>query len=170
MTIPTIIAIDPGAISGAMAFWYEFPTVSDLPVVNGQLDAAELGRTVREMGVQQAVVERVGAMPKQGVASTFKFGFAAGAIYGVLAAMEVPVTYVTPAVWKKHFKLIGKDKEAGRALAIQRHPMVNGLNLKKHHGRADALLILDWFMETHHSNRFPPLFNYQRNPENHDRD
>lgn len=145
---PAVVAIDPGAVSGAMALdCDDLITVADLPVANGQLDAATLGRTLRAARVRVAVVERVGAMPKQGVASTFKFGFACGAIYGVLAALEIPIYYVTPQTWKKHFSLIGKDKEAGRALAIQRHPAVWGLQLKKHQGRAEALLMLDWFRD-----------------------
>jgi crossover junction endodeoxyribonuclease RuvC len=144
-----IIAIDPGAISGAYALYHPATgfSVGDLPVVNGQIDAAELTRLVGEDWVTHAVVERVSAMPKQGVSSTFKFGFAAGVIFGVLAAENIPIRYVTPREWKKYFKL-NSEKEAARALAIQRHPEVSGLQLKKYHGRAEALLMLDWYKET----------------------
>src|SRR6476659_4884628 len=111
---PVILAVDPGAVSGALAL--RTPdgnfVVGDLPVVNGQMDAAAFARIVRDMKVRVAVVERVGAMPKQGVASTFKFGFACGAISGVLAASMVPIYYVVPAVWKRHFKLLSQPKEA----------------------------------------------------------
>lgn len=145
-----ILAVDPGAISGAVALYTLEGNlvVGDLAVVNGQMDPASFSRVVRDMKVKTAVVEHVGAMPKQGVSSTFKFGFAAGAIYGVLAACGVPTHYVTPSVWKRHHGLLGKDKEASRALAIKLHPGVDGLHLKKHQGRAEALLILDWFRNT----------------------
>ena len=94
-----LIAIDPGAISGAYALRFAGEiAVRDLPVVNGQLDAAAFSRVVKDSNVAQAVVEQVGAMPKQGVASTFKFGFAAGIIRGVLAANGVPIHYVCPPV------------------------------------------------------------------------
>lgn len=144
-----IIAIDPGAVSGALALHVLGGfAVRDLPTVGGQVDVAQLSRLLDDMGVGVAVVERVGAMPKQGIASTFKFGFACGALHGVLAARGLPVHYVTPQVWKKFHGLRGTDKEASRALAIRLHPTVRGLELKKHHGRAEALLMLDWYIAT----------------------
>jgi crossover junction endodeoxyribonuclease RuvC len=121
--------------------------VGDLAVAHGQLDAASLSRLVRDSRVAMAIVEHVGAMPKQGVASTFKFGQATGIIQGVLAANGVPLHYVRPTVWKKHFGLAGKDKEAARALAIRLYPDVTGLDRKKDHGRAEALLMLEWYLE-----------------------
>jgi hypothetical protein len=49
-------------------------TAEDLPVVAGQVDAVSLANRLNEMKPLAAFVERVGAMPKQGVTSTFKFG------------------------------------------------------------------------------------------------
>jgi len=145
-----VLAIDPGAISGAYAYFDSHctPIVGDLPVVDGQLDGAHFDHMVRQWKPDAAVVERVASMPKQGVASTFKFGMAVGIIHGVLFCHRLPLHLVTPGVWKKHFKLSGTDKEAARALAIRLYPAVQGLHLKKHHGRADALLIGDWFLDT----------------------
>jgi crossover junction endodeoxyribonuclease RuvC len=60
-----------------------------------------------------AVVEKVGAMPKQGVSSTFKFGAAYGSILGILAALKIRTILVSPTVWKGHFAL-GADKEKAR--------------------------------------------------------
>jgi Holliday junction resolvasome RuvABC endonuclease subunit len=143
----TLIAIDPGAISGAYAvFNGESVWVGDLDVVDGQLDASSLARRVTTCGATVAVVERVGAMPKQGVASTFKFGVAVGIIHGVLAGAGTPLHLVTPQVWKKYHGLRGSDGEEARALAIRLFPAVEGLHLKKHHNRADALLIGAWFL------------------------
>ena len=104
MSSGALIAIDPGAVSGACAVrFHDGETwVGDLAVVNGQLDAAALSRMTKDMRVATAVVEQVGAMPKQGVASTWKFGFACGVINGVLISNGVPVHYVTPPVWKRH--------------------------------------------------------------------
>jgi Holliday junction resolvasome RuvABC endonuclease subunit len=145
----TIMGIDPGAVSGAYAIYSSSGRVwvDDLAAVNGQLDGAALARVVGNAQVSVAVVEKVGAMPKQGVASTWKFGFACGIIQGVLMATGVPVHYVAPTVWKKHWGLTGKDKDASRALAIMRYPKLAGLSLKRHHGRADALLMLEWYRE-----------------------
>jgi hypothetical protein len=142
------MAIDPGAISGAFALFLTSGEVvlGDLPMVDKQLDAANLTRLVRSSNVGVAVVERVGAMPKQGVASTFKFGFACGLIRGVLAACEVPMVYVAPQVWKKYHGLHGPDKELSRALALRLYPGVLGLERKKDQGRAEALLMGLWYL------------------------
>jgi hypothetical protein len=143
-----IIAIDPGAVSGAYAYFDDDgpPVVGDLPVADGQLDGAFLGQMVRGMDPDAAIVERVASMPKQGVVSTFKFGMAVGIIHGVLLSNGVPLHLVTPGTWKRHFKLTGTDKDAARALAIRLYPAVQGLHRKKDQGRADALLIGDWFL------------------------
>ena len=47
---------------------------------------------LREARVNQVVIEQVSAMPKQGVASTFRFGYACGAIYGAVVALGLPGT------------------------------------------------------------------------------
>jgi hypothetical protein len=86
-------------------------------------------------------------MPLQGVASTFKFGMAVGIIHGVVLGHGVPLHLVTPGTWKRHFKLTGTDKDAARGLAIRLHPTMGGLHLKKHQGRADALLMGRYFLE-----------------------
>ena len=142
-----LIAIDPGSVSGAYALFLNDGkiVVSDLAVVDSQLDAAALYRLVHDMGVRVAVVEKVGAMPLQGVTSTFNFGYACGAIYGVIAACGIELNYVVPRKWKSSYGL-GKDKEQSRALAIRLYPTVVGLDLKRHHGRAEALLLGRWFL------------------------
>lgn len=141
-----LLAIDPGSVSGAVAlFDGETTEVADLDVVDKNVDAAALARAVRSFKPDMAVIELVHAMPKQGVVSTFKFGFSAGVVHGVLAGAGVPMTLAPPHVWKKALGLTGKDKEAARALAIRLYPQVEGLHLKKHQNRAEALLIGHWF-------------------------
>ena len=70
-----------------------------------------------------------------------------GLIRGVLAGAGVPIISVTPAKWKKHFSL-NNDAEKSRALAIRRFPGMDTLARKKDHGRAEALLIALWKLET----------------------
>ena len=146
---PILMSIDPGAISGAYALFVDGvpPLVGDLPVADGQVDAAELARMIREVQPAAALVEFVRSMPKQGVASTFKFGMALGLIHGAILANGVPLHQVVPGTWKRHFKLTGTDKDAARALAIRLYPSVAGLHRKKDQGRADALLMGRWFLE-----------------------
>jgi crossover junction endodeoxyribonuclease RuvC len=87
-----------------------------------------------------AYLEDVHAMPGQGVSGMFNFGMSFGVVQGVLAALEIPVVMVSPGYWKKRAKLTGKEKQAARGLAQQLYPYID-LSLKKHIGRADALLI-----------------------------
>ena len=139
-----ILGIDPG-LSGAIAFL--FPSAlnrvlaEEMPVVNGEVDAVTLADRIRQMSPTFAIVERVHNMPRDGGSSSFKFGDSCGAVRGVLGALVVPFYRVTPPVWKKHFNLPA-DKEAARALALQRFP-VTGFHFarKKDHGRAEAALI-----------------------------
>jgi crossover junction endodeoxyribonuclease RuvC len=81
-------------------------------------------------------------MPKQGASSGFKYGRATGALEGVLACCEIPMTIVEPSVWKKFHQLRGGDKEAARQRALQLFPAAHALLArKKDHGRGEASLI-----------------------------
>lgn len=75
-----------------------------------------------------AAVEKVGAMPGQGVTSMFNFGKSAGYIEGVLSGLGIPYQLVPPAKWKKEFSLIGKDKKASIATC---HKLFPDLDLKR---------------------------------------
>ena len=86
-------------------------------------------------------------MPKQGVSSTFKFGKAYGVVIGVVAALKIPVHFVAPSVWKRHFGL-SADKEEARARALQYWPERAELFArKKDHGRAEAALLARYAAE-----------------------
>jgi len=141
------LGIDPG-LSGAIALIRngEFTEVWDMPTMargtgnKQQVNAAEIGKLLRECPPCPAYIEQVGAMPGQGVSSMFNFGKATGACLGALAALQFPVTTVTPVRWKRAFDLIGKDKDMARTVAQQLMPAAP-LARKKDCGRADALLI-----------------------------
>ena len=142
-----VIGIDPG-LSGAIALIRdgEYAEVWDMPTMGRgsgnkqQINAAEVGKILRECPPCMAWIEQVGAMPGQGVSSMFNFGKAAGAALGALGALQFPVSEVTPVKWKREFGLIGKEKDMARTAAQQIMPSAP-LSLKKHCGRADALLI-----------------------------
>jgi len=90
-------------------------------------------------------LEAVHSMPKQGVASTFTFGKGYGIWIGIIAAVGLRVTFVTPQSWKKMIMEGIHDKDAARLRAQQLYPaMMPQLKLKKHIGRADALLIMHY--------------------------
>lgn len=139
-----VVGFDTG-LSGALAFSSvsapDRISVEDMPVAAGAVDAANLAARIRQMAPDLAVVERVNAMPGQGVGSTFKFGASYGAVLGVLAACGVPTQLVTPSVWKRHFKL-SADKEQSRALALRLFPAcAQHFSRKCDHNRAEAALI-----------------------------
>ena len=145
-----VLGVDQG-VSGAAALLDTNGAalfVDDLPVVNRQVNAGEWRRIVERLTPDIAVVELVHSMPKQGVASTFRFGMACGLVRGVLLGAGVPIIDVAPTVWKKHFRLVGSDGELSRALACRRFPTLPGLARKKDHNRAEALLIALWKLET----------------------
>jgi crossover junction endodeoxyribonuclease RuvC len=148
-----IFAIDPG-INGAWAVlnWTgEHMGCGELPRFEKALNAVELSNLFDGYAPEQAIIERVGAMPKQGVTSTFNFGVSYGMCRGVVAATGTPLTLVSPGRWKKHFGLIGKPKDASRQLATELFPSASShLSLKKHVGRADALLLARYGFEMKH--------------------
>jgi hypothetical protein len=148
MPLP-IAAFDPG-LSGALAILGDFDEVHlhDLPQANSELDPSALARLLRAAAPRRAVIELVHSMPKQGVASTFKFGRSYWTILGVLGALSIPTVRVRPQTWKHHFGLLRQPKDASRALALRLYPDLQGLHLKKHHGRADALLLARFLLES----------------------
>lgn len=126
--------------------------VEDMPIVEiqrgksvkRQVSAQALVGIIKDMQPTHAAVEKVASMPNQGVASMFAFGRSAGVIEGVLAALEVPVSYVQPAVWARTMNK-GYGKDASRHRAMELHPdKQEWFKLVKHDGRAEAVLIAMW--------------------------
>ena len=154
-----IIGIDPG-INGAICFFKkgEVLDVIDMPTmaegkknkrqVNGQQIFNEFSKRIELYSKDniKVVVEKVSAMPGQGVTSMFNFGQSFGVIKGVCAAMQLPIFFVTPAKWKKYFDLINTQKDASRTKAIEIFPKISQiLSKKKDSNKADAILIASFF-------------------------
>ena len=150
------VSIDPG-LSGAIGFLDsgEFLAVEDTPTilkgsgsVKYEVDAAGVRNLINStLGGRPfiAVIERVNAMPGQGVSSVFSLGDSFGSSRAVLNLTASSLVYVAPRTWKKYFGL-NSDKEAARALAIKIFPNAP-LNLKKYADRAEALLMARWLHE-----------------------
>lgn len=153
-----IMGIDPG-LDGALVLLARdgdrIHLLADMPTTTGgqgkrAVDAALLADVVKEaMTASQdagerleAMVEKVGARPGQGVSSMFAFGQGFGTLLGVLGALGVRVRLVTPASWKREAKLIGQEKDAARQLALRLWPeRSSDFARKADVGRADAALI-----------------------------
>ena len=140
-----ILGIEAGKY-GAVAWVTEgghLIEVRDLPFAKEGLLCGVLAEWVSGRGRRptHAYLERVGARPGAGVTGMFNFGRGYGQIEGVLAAVGIPVTLVTPSKWKGDMRL-SADKAASRARAAQLWPGLAGVFARvKDDGRAEAALI-----------------------------
>ena len=137
-----IIGIDPG-LSGAIAILennrvldvFEMPVMAEGKKNKRQLNSAQLVKLLKNNISKNedvsVVVEQVNAMPGQGVTSMFNFGQTFGAIKGVCAALELPIFFVRPSKWKKHFELINSSKDSSRTKAIEMYPSLSNNLAKK---------------------------------------
>jgi crossover junction endodeoxyribonuclease RuvC len=155
-----IIGIDPG-LSGAIAILeknivknlFDMPVMSEGKKNKRQLNSAQLVKiikdNIRNNEEVNVVVEQVNAMPGQGVTSMFNFGQTFGAIKGVCAALNLPIFFVRPSKWKKHFELINSSKDASRTKTIEMYPSLSDqLSKKKDVNKSDAILIARYYNET----------------------
>ena len=150
------IGIDPG-LDGAIAVkGKDFFDIYDTPtftVVNGKkkkrhCDAVGMAEILKTYPAEDChiALEKIHSMPGQGVASMFSMGEGFGIWKGLIAMGGFKLTLVTPQSWKKSMMHgMGKEKDAARVRAIELFPhLYEQLKLKKHHGRADALLIAEF--------------------------
>ena len=156
-----IIGIDPG-LSGGIAILddlkiydiFDMPIMSEGKKNKNQLNSAQLVNILNKHVLKKentfVIVEQVSAMPGQGVTSMFNFGQTFGAIKGICAALGLPIFYVRPAKWKKHFELINSSKDASRTKVIEMYPSISSrLTKKKDVNKADAILIARYFRDCH---------------------
>jgi len=112
-----------------------------------QIAASTLAGIFTQHDPRHVIVEKVSAMPGQGVTSMFSFGRSLGIIEGIVAAYDIPVTYVTPGVWTKGIGR-GAGKDASRARACELYPShQKSFARVKDDGRADAVLIGAWYLK-----------------------
>ena len=158
-----IIGIDPG-ISGSICFFEEGKIVDviEMPImIDGkknkkQVNGAQIYNEISERIFTKkkenirVVIEQVSAMPGQGVTSMFNFGQSFGILKGICSAMQLPLYFVRPAKWKKHYNLINSQKDASRTRAIEIFPYFSSqLSKKKDSNKAEAILIASFYYETH---------------------
>ena len=147
------VGIDPG-LTGAVAI---IDPDTKAGVVDMPDNPQELWKIIENASKYpcRCALEKVSAMPKQGVSSTFSFGVGYGMIQGMLWAAKIPFVFVTPRKWQAVVfdsairKRLPKDQSLD--LARRLWPTLD-LSKKKHHGRADALLIAQWLQRTYPTN------------------
>jgi len=155
-----IFGIDPG-ISGAISILenkkiievYDMPTMIDGKKNKKQVNGSQVANIFKEKidanKEISVVVEHVNAMPGQGVTSMFNFGQSFGVIKGICSALSLPIHFIRPTKWKKHFNLINTNKDASRTKVIEIYPEISSkLSRKKDANKADAILIARYFNDT----------------------
>lgn len=149
-----IVGIDPGregavvriSTSGAASWLLPY---DDAGLSGRQL--AELLQTKVESG-DLVVLERAQSMPKQGIASAFRYGRDYGVILGVLDAIGASYQTVAPGVW--HRAVVGGSgadpKARARAVVEARLPWLElrpGKRRKAHEGIVDAACLALYGLE-----------------------
>ena len=157
-----VIGIDPG-ISGSICFFKDGKVVDIIEMpnmaegkknkrqVNGAQIYNEISSRIKNFSKEdiKVVIEQVSAMPGQGVTSMFNFGQSFGVLKGICAALKLPVHFIRPVKWKKHFNLINTEKDASRTKVIEVFPYISSkISKKKDANKADAILIARFFHET----------------------
>ena len=139
------VGFDPG-LSGGIAFYSETGTLAThkMPVLKaGTKKVIDLGRIKDLLNEYPAdhltgIIERVNAMPGQGVTSMFTFGEGFGMVKGLLTGMGIAYELVLPQRWQKQIlNGIPADlkKQRGVLFCSQRFPRLKNLS----DGEADAL-------------------------------
>jgi crossover junction endodeoxyribonuclease RuvC len=146
-----IVGIDPG-LTGGLAILGE-PGGRDCRL-QPMPDTGEVFKELefcKEMGPTHVYVEKAQSFPGQGIASAFNYGRHFGELLGILTALRIPHTLVSPRTWTKviHAGTKGADPKVRTLEAVRR--LFPGVNLqgsanskKPHEGIVDALAIAEY--------------------------
>lgn len=110
-----VIGVDPGGSSGAIVIIQD--GILRILGMNGkteyEIKEFIYGAILRkQMGSRiLGAIERVNAMPDQGVVSSFKFGQNYGFVRGCLVSHDIPFLDVPPKEWQKLYSMTKKKEE-----------------------------------------------------------
>lgn len=132
-----VLGIDPGE-SGGISVLADGQPAQVWKMPPTERDVFELMEDVVESyDPGHAYIEKVHSMPRQGVASSFKFGMGYGGLRMALLAAGIPFSTVIPARWQRTMQCLSRgEKNVTKARAQEIFP-----SLKITHAIADALLI-----------------------------
>lgn len=152
-----VIGVDPGAKGGMAAVTYimdtAYPDTVEKVVRVIPFNENDYIRMMLDNSLRSNIfyIEKVNAMPNQGVTSMFNFGKNFGWIIGAAEATGYGVHYVRPQEWKKYFGLIGTDKQASIAKCKELYPDVDLKRTERcktdSDGMAEAILIATYGVE-----------------------
>ena len=133
------MGVDPG-YSGAVAILCGEGKVVDIIRLDSTEHDVATAVAALSRYIRMAYLEKVHAMPRQGVSSTFKFGTSYGFCRALLVCHAIPFVEVTPAKWQGDMGCRSKgDKNVTKAAAQRLFP-----SQKVTHRNADALLIAEY--------------------------
>ncbi len=146
------LGVDPGK-HGAIAAVNKRQVleVHDFPLDGKQADLEALAKIITSLGIKykylDAVIEDVGTFSHDGRRGAFSFGENKGFWRLGLAMIGLEPSLVTPAQWKKC--IIGRVHDTDKSLSIKTAKLlfpnsVEWLRLKKHDGRAEAILLAEY--------------------------
>jgi crossover junction endodeoxyribonuclease RuvC len=152
------IGIDPGKTGGYSVFNDVGDCIASgaLPIVGDELDILSLLAVLKShaIGRVSVAIEKVGAMPGQGVSSMFKFGKTTGMLIGAIMAMGWSLNSPVPVKWQK--ETCGQthgDKDVTASWVMRMFPNVQIVPprcRKYHEGIVDAVGIGYWLWKTNH--------------------
>ena len=141
---PVYLGIDPGASGAIAALEIGGEVVSLIKNSETPADVAAWLREQVENKRAYAFLEKVHAMPKQGVTSAFSFGRSLGVIEGLICSLQAPLAFVSPAKWKRAMR-VSWEKDSARDAVTRMFPHVAPLvSRAMDHNRAEAALIAEW--------------------------
>lgn len=117
----------------------------DMPVVTidskPYLDGQEIMAILKAHDIRKCYIEEGQTMPKQGIASAFRYGKGCGILEGICIGCNIPYELIKPAIWKK-VMMNGMKKGKGDSI-VKVKQLYPGFRLprKKDHGKADSILI-----------------------------
>ena len=151
-----ILGIDPGSSGGLalvennlnalpnIVLALRMPTIT----IYGKkiIDTKKIARELKNYEIDISIIEKVHAMPRQGVTSSFQFGRNFGGIETLSYLFSKRVDYVAPAIWKKSLGL-GPTKKESLDLARLKFGDLDIWNVKSNDGIAEAALLTLYWIE-----------------------
>jgi hypothetical protein len=151
-----VVGIDPGVTGGlAVLDGGLLIATCRMPVADSRCSGSILSDLLTGFQPDVVVVEKTQPMPKNGSIASYSLGLNTGIIFGVVETLRHPLVKIRPVDWKRANGLIGKDKNASRALAMELWPdQREQFRLAKDDGKAEAALIARahvylWIKEQH---------------------
>ena len=145
------IGIDTGKNGGICIISGTNMTAMKCPLtVHGM---ADIIRDIKEIEHNIPIIcciEKNHSMPKQGVKSTWTFGYNSGAWEGILCSFNIPYILTPPLKWMRHYSVPKLDRSARK-----KYLKNEAVKLYPHHKKiitlatADAVLIARYAVEKH---------------------